>query len=334
MQKNTIGITTTIPVEIVYAAGLAPKDLNNIFITSPNPSEYIEFAEQDGLPRNICSWIKAIYSVVMKHDIKRVISVLEGDCSNSNVLMEIFEDKGIQVIPFAYPYDKDRKKLEHEIKSLAEKLGVSENSIKKFKEKCDHARSLIHKIDDKTWQDGTVNGFENHCWQINTSDFCSDIEKFQEQTNEFLKQIEQRQPKEIKYKIGYVGIPPIVSDIYELVETLGGQIVFNEIQRQFSMPYKTDSIVDQYLNYTYPYNFTDRLKDIKTEIKKRKLQGLIHYVQSFCHRQMDDIILRNHIEIPVLTLECDKPGNLSARNKIKLEGFFEIIKSKKLEVKS
>ena len=31
---NTIGFTTSIPVEIILAAGKIPVDLNNIFITS------------------------------------------------------------------------------------------------------------------------------------------------------------------------------------------------------------------------------------------------------------------------------------------------------------
>ena len=40
MEK--IGITTTVPVEILIAAGLKPVDLNNIFITSKKSSKYIE----------------------------------------------------------------------------------------------------------------------------------------------------------------------------------------------------------------------------------------------------------------------------------------------------
>ena len=30
-NKNRIGITTTVPVEIIYAARMIPVDLNNIF---------------------------------------------------------------------------------------------------------------------------------------------------------------------------------------------------------------------------------------------------------------------------------------------------------------
>ena len=64
---------------------------------------------------------------------------------------------------------------------------------------------------------------------------------------------------------------------------------------------------------------------------KRKPDGIIHYVQSFCHRQLEDIILRqllkNHgLNIPLLTLEFDKPANkIDARVATRIEAFLETI---------
>ena len=51
-----IGFTTSFPVEVVFAAGHIPIDMNNIFVTG-NASDFVEQAEFDGYPRNICSWI-------------------------------------------------------------------------------------------------------------------------------------------------------------------------------------------------------------------------------------------------------------------------------------
>jgi hypothetical protein len=34
ITRNTIGITATVPVEVILAAGFKPVDLNNLFITS------------------------------------------------------------------------------------------------------------------------------------------------------------------------------------------------------------------------------------------------------------------------------------------------------------
>jgi len=129
--------------------------------------------------------------------------------------------------------------------------------------------------------------------------------------------------------LGYVGVPPIFSDLYQKIELMGGRVVYNEIQRQFSMPFDTDDIVEQYLLYTYPYSFFYRLEDIKREIKKREIHGLIHYVQAFCFRQMQDIILRKELKIPILTLEGDKPGPLDVRTELRLEAFLESLRDRR-----
>ena len=64
MHKK-VGLTTSIPIEVLFAAGITPVDLNNIFIGGTCQSEMLERAENDGFPGNTCSWIKGIYSSVM-----------------------------------------------------------------------------------------------------------------------------------------------------------------------------------------------------------------------------------------------------------------------------
>ena len=61
-----IGITSTIPVEVVLAAGDVPVDLNNVFINDPDPARFIRYAEDAGYPRNICCWIKGLFGLVMQ----------------------------------------------------------------------------------------------------------------------------------------------------------------------------------------------------------------------------------------------------------------------------
>ncbi len=93
------------------------------------------------------------------------------------------------------------------------------------------------------------------------------------------------------------------------------------------MPYQTDSIVDQYIAYTYPYGAFARLEDILTEVKRRDVQGIIHYTQTFCYRQIEDIIYRQKLRLPFLTLEGDKPGKVDARTRLRLEAFIRMMKS-------
>jgi benzoyl-CoA reductase/2-hydroxyglutaryl-CoA dehydratase subunit BcrC/BadD/HgdB len=110
------------------------------------------------------------------------------------------------------------------------------------------------------------------------------------------------------------------------VESLGGRIVFNEVQRQFSLPAGGTDPVDPYLAYTYPYGIEGRIRDIGQAIRERRIHGLIHYTQTFCHRQIHDILLRESLDVPVLTLEGDRPAPLDGRTLTRLETFLEMIK--------
>ena len=149
MQR--IGITTTVPIEVIWASGAIPVDLNNVFITSKHRNEFIKLAEREGYPRNVCGWIKGIYGVLnYESDIKTVVAVTQGDCSNTHALMETLQLKGIRTIPFAYPYNRDPQTLSNEISFLASELGTDMNNAEKILNKLEPVRSLLDKLDDMT----------------------------------------------------------------------------------------------------------------------------------------------------------------------------------------
>lgn len=115
-----IGITTTIPVEVILAAGEVPVDLNNVFITSPNRDQFINRAEEEGYPAGTCAWIKGIYAAVINDPaIKKIVAVTQGDCSNTHALMETLKFRDVETIPFDYPYNRDRDLLKLSIQKLA-----------------------------------------------------------------------------------------------------------------------------------------------------------------------------------------------------------------------
>ena len=62
-MPEIVGLTTTVPVEVILAAGLTPADLNNVFITGDDPAGLVVRAELEGYPRNVCGWIKGITTV-------------------------------------------------------------------------------------------------------------------------------------------------------------------------------------------------------------------------------------------------------------------------------
>ena len=323
-----IGITSTIPIEIIFAAGYAPIDLNNIFICDKLSYKMVEDAESAGLPRNTCAWIKGIYAATRKYHIRKIVSVIQGDCSNNQALMEIFQTEGIETIPFAYPHSKTNKEFLHDqLVKLANNLGVDYRKAEAMKRRIDDVRAKVHEIDRLTWKEDTVSGEENHIWTVSTSDLMGDYTVFDERAARFLNLVRDREPLHYDIRIGVVGIPPICEDLYPFLSSIGAHVVYNEIQRQFSMPYHTTTLLDQYSRYTYPYDVFSRVEDIQHEIKQRDIKGLIHYVQSFCHRHIHDRIIRQQIKLPILTLDCDRPGRLDGAMKTRIEAFIEMLKN-------
>ena len=322
-----VGITTTVPVEVIYAAGWVPVDLNNVFITDENPAALVEEAELAGYPRNLCAWIKGIYSTVLKHtDIRTVIAVTQGDCSNTHALMETLQLAGVEVIPFAYPYDRDADLLKLSIEKLMSSFEVEWPAVREAKERLDRARRPVWELDRLTWQENRVGGWDNHLFQVSTSDFNGDPGQFAREAEDFLARAREAQPHGEDLRLGYIGVPPIVGELYGYLEERGARVVFNETQRQFTMPFAAGDLVEQYRLYSYPYSIFYRLEDIRREAGRRELHGIIHYAQSFCFRQIEDLIIRQKLDLPVLTLEGDKPSRLDARTKMRLDVFLDMLR--------
>ena len=337
MQK-TAAFTTTIPVEIILASGYKPLDLNNIFVTAENPSALVEKAEFSGFAGSSCAWIKGLYSVLVSSaynkDFDVFIAVTEGDCSNAKVLEQIVAaETGIRTFIFNFPYFREIEKMRSEISRFAEFMGTDYAScVRTWKELASLRRKL--KIIDETSYlfPGSVTGEENHLFLVSSSDFCGDPVEYEKKIDDFIKDLENRKrfADPSRKKIAYLGVPPIVP-IHAFLEARNATVVYNEIQREFAMLGEYPTIEEQYTNYTYPYSASFRFEKAIAEIKKRNVDGIIHYVQSFCHRQLEDIILRRLLEskglnIPLLTLEFDKPSNkIDARVATRIEAFLETI---------
>ena len=321
-----IGITTTIPSELIWAAGAVPVDLNNLFITSPRRLEFIRHAEREGYPRNVCSWIKGIYGVLAETpDIRTVIAVTQGDCSNTHALMETLALKGIETIPFAFPYDRSPDMLAREIGTLAEKLGTTVEAAHGMFRTLDPIREMLDRLDDMTWRDNLVSGGENHQWLVSASDFNGDTVEFGSRLAAFLEQASRRAPLAAPVRLAYIGVPPVFDDLYEVIEANGARVVFNEVQRQFSQPDRAGGLVERYLAYTYPYDIFHRLGYIEAELERRNVQGIIHYAHSFCHRHIQDLVIRKRVCLPVLTIEGETPGTVDERTGIRLQAFIEML---------
>lgn len=332
-----IGLTTTVPVEVLIAAGYTPVDLNNVFITSNDYSKYIDIAERDGFPKSLCAWIKGLYGACLENNITEIVGVIGGDCSNTKALVEVFELRGIKVYPFSFPHSHSKEDVETEIKKFMDIFNVSLEQVENVRKRLSVVRQLAKELDKLTYIDNKTTGFENHLYQVSLSDQNGDIDTFEADLRKAITDIKDRQPINKKLRLGYIGVPPMTADIYGFVENFNAHFVYNEVQREFAFPRadKALNIYEQYYDYTYPYDTDFRIKELKKQIKERKLDGIIHYTQAFCHRAVEDIVLKEKLDIPILNIEGDKLNTLDARTKLRLEAFLDMMldlkESKKCE---
>ncbi len=324
---SDVGFTTSIPVEILFAAGKRPVDLNNAFISRADVGSQVRHAEKSGFPSTCCAWIKGIYGVLATRDIREVIGVVRGDCSQTQGLLEVLQMEGVRIFPFAYPYDRSRRTLEDEIHKMQLYFGVEPRAVREAKARLDRIRGKLERLDTLTWKENLISGQENHSFLVAGSDMKGDPDRFEEEVDRFLEEVGRRNPLEEKddIRLGVLGVPPIWADLYTKLERPGVRVVFNEVQRQFSMPHPGEDLADQYLRFTYPYDVFFRLEDIQREMIRRRLDGLVHYVQSFCFRQIEDKILRARLSLPILTLEGDRPEPIDTRTELRMEAFIEML---------
>jgi benzoyl-CoA reductase/2-hydroxyglutaryl-CoA dehydratase subunit BcrC/BadD/HgdB len=328
-----IGITTTVPVEILLAAGYQPVDLNNVLVSDPDPGRLVTIAERDGFPLNCCSWIKGIYGVCLDKNIEDVLCVTSGDCTNTVMLMEVLKLKGKRTIPFAYPENPGVQQMQLALEKLAAAFGTTLPAAEKIRQILKPVRETALNLDELTWKENTAGGWENHLWLVSASDFNGDYRQYVEEIQGLLNTCAGRKPyPEREIRLGYIGVPAVYAgEFYRFIEKQGARVVFNEVQRQFAMPGGGETLAEQYTNYTYPYSIHERLRDIKTEIRKRRIDGIIHYVQAFCHRGIGDIVFRDAIDLPILTLEGNTDFFLNSHVKTRIEAFLDMIERSRLK---
>ncbi|MDD4600381.1 MAG: 2-hydroxyacyl-CoA dehydratase, partial [Negativicutes bacterium] len=216
--------------------------------------------------------------------------------------------------------------LKLQMDKLVKNLGTDWDSVHRVKLQLDKVRAKVAEIDRLTWEENTVSGFDNHLYQVSCSDFNSNVTEFEKDVDGFIEKAKAAAEFDEDLRLGFIGVPPIFTDLYPYLEQMGARVVFNEVQRQFAMPFDVDDIVEQYRLYTYPYGVFGRIKDIQAQADQRNIDGIIHYVQSFCFRQIEDMILRERLDIPILSIEGDKPGKLDARTRLRIDSFLEMLR--------
>ncbi|GAJ24143.1 unnamed protein product, partial [marine sediment metagenome] len=129
-----------------------------------------------------------------------------------------------------------------------ETLGTTLEAADSVRNELKPCRRLALKLDQLTWKDGLVSGFENHLWLVSTSDFNQDFYEYHQQLQELIATCRRRQPyPPDSLRLAYIGVPSVYAqDLYHHLESNGARVVFNEIQRQFAMPEPGNSLAEQY----------------------------------------------------------------------------------------
>jgi len=225
--------------------------------------------------------------------------------------------------------------MQHALQALAETLGTTLDAANEVRDELKPSRNLALKLDQLTWREGLISGWENHLWLVSTSDFSMDYHKYYQQLQKLLAESYQRQPYPRDWlRLAYIGVPSVYGrDLYHYLENHQARVVFNEIQHQFAMPKPGNTLAEQYSNYTYPYSIYGRLKDITAELKRRQIDGVIHYVQVFCHRGIGDIIFRDTLKLPILTLEGNDDFYLTHHIKTRIEAFLDMLQYSRRSLK-
>ena len=106
--------------------------------------------------------------------------------------MEVLETKGVNIIPFSFPESPGKADVRQALERLSATLGTNLTAAEKIREKLSPTRHHLEKLDEATWQDGTVSGFENHLWLVTSSDFNQDLTEYQRQLDALLASGETR----------------------------------------------------------------------------------------------------------------------------------------------
>ncbi len=323
MDDRRIGLFSTVPLEILLAAGLRPLDVNNAFVGAADSRGLLDRSEAAGLPRTLCAWTRGLYAATLELGLSRVLVVTEGDCSANRAMAELLRDRGVDVIPFRYPLaDRTPAGVAACLEELARRLGTTCAAAEEIRVELAPLRAALERLDRLTWEAGRLSGQENHRWLVSASDLDGgDPVAFLDGVEAAIAAAPAGRVS-TGPRLGLFGVPPALTDLHAAVAEAGAQVVFNEVASDFAMLPPGVDLTEQYRRYAYPYGVGARITRALAEADRRGVDAWLIYDQSFCHHNLEapavDRLLGDR---PRLHLEGDAPGPVAGRDRIRLEAF-------------
>jgi (R)-2-hydroxyacyl-CoA dehydratese activating ATPase len=284
-----------------------------------------------GIPRNTCAWTQALYGLTLAYGLKRVLVVSPGDCSANLALGRLLEEEGVEVVQFSYPVaSRNREEMGRCLTSLCQALGTTMAAAELVFSKLKPIRSLLEELDHLSWTTGQVTPAEANLWLLSSTDLAaSSLQEYEGSLRSFLLKANSRPVAPKGLCLGLVGVPTPITDLHKVVADSGGAILYNETPHEFAMIPGASSLVDQYLDYSYPYGVHARLPRINAQAQARKLDGFLIYNQTFCHHNLEAKALNQGLaQLPCLNMEGDRPGPLTQRERLRVEAFIQSLNKK------
>jgi len=321
-----IGFTAAIPLEILIAAGRQPVDLRQLFLASENPGELIDEAELAGFPVNCDPWLKGFYSCILRHGIREVIVVTNNQPGISE-LAALLSLHDVRVFPFTYPADRSAESLALEIKKLARHLGAAPADIDQARQQLNRIRGKINRIDRLFREQQRGSSRQVIELLLATCDMQGDPQAFADQVDSRLTELEHQPRRPQQLQLACIGEIPLCSNLYETLEEQGAAIIYCEQGRQAAMPFESDSLVEQYRQFTLPYDIFTRISFCRNDLDHTPTDGILLFSNSAPAQQIGEMLIRQQLRYPLLTLFNQRPGELDAANRMKLEGFLDTLRS-------
>jgi len=322
-----IGFTAPIPLETLIAAGRQPVDLRQLFLGAENPAEIFEEADLAGFDPGCDSWLKGFYGSILRYGIREVV-VVTNDQSGLSELVALLKMHDVRVIPFSYPIDRSAESLALEIKKLARHFDASPVEIDHARQQLNLIREKIHRIEHRYRQ--RPHGNCRHIIELQQAayDMQGDPTAFSRKVDNFPGEFERRPHRSSLLRLACFGEIPMCGNLYETLEELGATVVYSEQGRQASMPFQTDSLVEQYLQFTLPYGIFPRTEFCRKDLEEDPVDGILLFNSTAPTRRLGEMLMRQQFKQPLLCLPNLRPGELDAASRTALEGFIEDLRNR------
>lgn len=342
--KQVVGcISTYIPEEIVYAAGLLPVEIIGKYETLSKADVY--------LPSFSCSFMRGFLEKLLEKeyeylDLIALPSLCDSIWGFYSIWQELSPDARIYLLH--YPSQRSKQALDYFVdvvegfKSYIEAFtgkAISDDDLRTAIEVYEQNRKLLkHLYELRKKESPPISGVE--ALQIVLSSMTMPKHLHNQLLEALLNEVENRReyPKgDVRLLVsGHIVEDP---DVLRVIEDSGGLIVSDDLDtgsRYFwsltdGAAKPVEAISKRYFELPSPYgsSFEDRIEYLKAMVKEFQVDGIVFPTRKFCDPYLFDYAVLGRVMkedgVPSMLLEYEYPL-AKASLKTRVEAFVEMVR--------